>query len=218
MFTIAGLIAIGKIIIVDILLAGDNAVVIGMAARNLPDNLRLKAIFWGSFGAIGLRLVLAFLFVEALKTVPALHIIGGLLLLWIGYSLLLKNQKEHTVKAKSSLGGAIMTIVIADGIMSIDNVLGVVAAANGHMPLAAAGMLVTVPIIVWGSTLFVRLMDKFPIILYIGGGLLAWVAAGMILQDNLVKTYLDPFHYQFGLMCMILVIGGAVLTNRRHRK
>lgn len=217
-FTLAGIIAIGKIIAVDILLAGDNAVVIGMAARNLPENLRKKAIFYGTFGAIGLRLILAFLLLEALNTVPALHIVGGLLLLWIGYSLLLKDQKEHEIEAKDSLRGAIMTIVIADGVMSIDNVLGVVAAAEGHMPLVLVGMLITVPIIIWGSTVFVKLMDRFQIILYIGGSLLAWVAAGMIVQDNLVKEFLNPFHYEFAIACMILVLGAAVTTNRVNRK
>lgn len=213
-FTIAGMIAISKIMLIDILLAGDNAVIIGMAARNLPDALRKKAIFWGTFGAIALRLIMAVLFVEALNTIPALHVIGGLLLLWIGYSLLLKDKKAHDVKAEYNLRAAITTIVIADGVMGIDNVLGVVAAAQGHMPLVIAGMLITVPIIIWGSTVFITLLDRYPFILYIGGGLLGWVAAGMIGEDKLIKPYLLEYHYEFGILCVAFVIGAAVLTNK----
>ncbi len=213
-FTLAGIIVIAKIIVIDILLAGDNAVVIGLAARNLPDELRKKAIFWGTFGAIGIRLVMALLFVEALAIIPALHLVGGLLLLWIGYSLLLKDEKSHNIKAKTNLRGAITTIVLADGIMGIDNVLGVVAAANGHMPLVIAGMLVTVPIIVWGSTVFIKLIDRFPIILYLGGGILGWVAASMIVADPIVSPYLEPISLLFHIVSVIVVIGAAIVTNK----
>ena len=160
-----GLLAILQIIIIDILLAGDNAIVIGMAAKNLPETLRKRAIFWGTAGAIGLRLIMAILFIEALDNIPALRIVGGIMLLWIGYSLLKDGDNEHNIEAKDNIWGAIATIIIADGVMGIDNVLGVVAAAEGHFGLVVAGMLVTVPIIVWGSTIFVKLIDKFPVIL-----------------------------------------------------
>ena len=128
--SVQGLLAMLQIIVIDILLAGDNAIVIGMAARNLPAHLQKKAIFWGTAGAIILRLVMAFLFVEALNTIPALRLVGGILLLWIGYKLVADDDSEHNIEAKDSLRAAIMTIVIADGIMGIDNVIGVVGAAG----------------------------------------------------------------------------------------
>ena len=167
--TVQGLLAMLQIIVIDILLAGDNAIVIGMAARNLPAHLQKKAIFWGTAGAIILRLVMAFLFVEALNNIPALRLVGGILLLWIGYKLVVDDDSEHNIEAKDNLRAAIMTIVIADGIMGIDNVIGVVGAASGNMTLVAVGMLITVPIIIYGSTLFVKVIERFPIILYVGG-------------------------------------------------
>lgn len=191
-FTLAGLIAISKIILIDILLAGDNAVVIGMAAKNLPVNLQKKAIFWGTFGAIALRLIMAFAFVEALHSIPYVHFVGGVLLIWIALSLIMNNSGEHKIAAKNNLFGAISTIVIADGIMGIDNVLGVVAAAKGHMLLVMTGMLITVPIIVWGSTFFIKLINRFPIILYLGGAILGWAAAGMIVDDPTVIKVMTP--------------------------
>ena len=145
--TVQGLLAMLQIIVIDILLAGDNAIVIGMAARNLPAHLQKKAIFWGTAGAIILRLVMAFLFVEALNNIPALRLVGGILLLWIGYKLVVDDDSEHNIEAKDNLRAAIMTIVIADGIMGIDNVIGVVGAASGNMTLVAVGMLITVPIL-----------------------------------------------------------------------
>lgn len=213
-FTVAGILAIAKIIIIDILLAGDNAVVIGMAARNLPIHLQKKAIFWGTFGAIALRLVMAFLFVEALNNIPYLRIVGGLLLLWIGYKLLLKEEQTHDIKAKDNLMGAITTIVIADGIMGIDNVLAVVAAAQGHMMLVMFGMFVAVPIIIWGSTLFIKLIDRYPIILYFGGGLLGWVAASMIIEDQMIHHVLAPYSIPFHIACVVIVIAAAMAMNK----
>ena len=209
-----GLLAILQIIIIDILLAGDNAIVIGMAAKNLPENLRKRAIFWGTAGAIGLRLILAILFIEALDNIPALRIVGGIMLLWIGYSLLKDGDNEHNIEAKDNIWGAIATIIIADGVMGIDNVLGVVAAAEGHFGLVVAGMLVTVPIIVWGSTIFVKLIDKFPVILYVGGGILGWVSASMIQHDPLATPYIEPYSLPFHIACVVLVLAAAIIRNR----
>ena len=209
-----GLLAILQIIIIDILLAGDNAIVIGMAAKNLPENLRKRAIFWGTAGAIGLRLIMAILFIEALDNIPALRIIGGIMLLWIGYSLLKDGDNEHNVEAKDNIWGAIATIIIADGVMGIDNVLGVVAAAEGHFGLVVAGMLVTVPIIVWGSTIFVKLIDKFPVILYVGGGILGWVSASMIQHDPWATPYIEPYSLPFHIACVVLVLVAAIIRNR----
>lgn len=209
-----GLLAILQIIIIDILLAGDNAIVIGMAAKNLPENLRKRAIFWGTAGAIGLRLIMAILFIEALDNFPALRIVGGVMLLWIGYSLLKDGDNEHNIEAKDNIWGAIATIIIADGVMGIDNVLGVVAAAEGHFGLVVAGMLVTVPIIVWGSTIFVKLIDKFPVILYVGGGILGWVSASMIQHDPWATPYIEPYSLPFHIACVVLILGAAIIRNR----
>lgn len=212
--SIQGLLAMLQIIVIDILLAGDNAIVIGMAARNLPENLQKKAIFWGTAGAIILRLVMAFLFVEALNNIPALRLIGGILLLWIGYKLVADDSGEHNIEAKDTLRAAITTIVIADGIMGIDNVIGVVGAAGGNMMLVAIGMLITVPIIIYGSTLFVKVIERFPIILYVGGGILAWVGAAMSLEDGLIHDMVAPYALAIKIAAVILVVGASLLAKQ----
>lgn len=203
----AGLIAILQIILIDILLAGDNAIVIGMAAKNLPVHLQKKAILGGTIGAIILRLIMAFVFVEAINNIPALRLIGGIALLFIAHSLISDDDKEHKIEAKDALIPAITTIVVADGIMSIDNVLGVIGAANGHMGIAIAGILVTVPIIMFGSSLFIKIIERFPIILYIGGAILAYAGAGMFLEDDLVKEVLAPYHtfITIGFIALIFI-------------
>lgn len=203
----AGLIAMLQIVLIDILLAGDNAIVIGMAAKNLPVHLQKKAILGGTIGAIILRLIMAFVFVEAINNIPALRLIGGIALLFIAHSLISDDDKEHKIEAKDALIPAITTIVVADGIMSIDNVLGVIGAANGHMGIAIAGILVTVPIIMFGSSLFIKIIERFPIILYIGGAILAYAGAGMFLEDDLVKEVLAPYHtfITIGFIALIFI-------------
>ena len=212
--TVQGLLAMLQIIVIDILLAGDNAIVIGMAARNLPAHLQKKAIFWGTAGAIILRLVMAFLFVEALNNIPALRLVGGILLLWIGYKLVVDDDSEHNIEAKDNLRAAIMTIVIADGIMGIDNVIGVVGAASGNMTLVAVGMLITVPIIIYGSTLFVKVIERFPIILYVGGGILAWVGAAMSVEDKLISHTVAPYALLITIGAVIFVVGASLLAKK----
>lgn len=203
----AGLIAMLQIVLIDILLAGDNAIVIGMAAKNLPVHLQKKAILGGTIGAIILRLIMAFVFVEAINNIPALRLIGGIALLFIAHSLISDDDKEHKIEAKDAIIPAITTIVVADGIMSIDNVLGVIGAANGHMGIAIAGILVTVPIIMFGSSLFIKIIERFPIILYIGGAILAYAGAGMFLEDDLVKDVLAPYHtfITIGFIALIFI-------------
>ena len=207
LFSTAGLIAMLQIVLIDILLAGDNAIVIGMAAKNLPVHLQKKAILGGTIGAIILRLIRAFVFVEAINNIPALRLIGGIALLFIAHSLISDDDKEHKIEAKDALIPAITTIVVADGIMSIDNVLGVIGAANGHMGIAIAGILVTVPIIMFGSSLFIKIIERFPIILYIGGAILAYAGAGMFLEDDLVKDVLAPYHtfITIGFIALIFI-------------
>ncbi|MDY5408606.1 YjbE family putative metal transport protein, partial [Veillonella caviae] len=176
--------------------------------------LQKKAIFWGTAGAIILRLVMAFLFVEALNNIPALRLIGGILLLWIGYKLVADDSGEHNIEAKDNLRAAITTIVIADGIMGIDNVIGVVGAAGGNMMLVAIGMLITVPIIIYGSTLFVKVIERFPIILYVGGGILAWVGAAMSLEDGLIHDMVAPYALAIKIAAVILVVGASLLAKQ----
>lgn len=204
------------IVFIDLVLAGDNAIVIGMAARNLPKNLQKKAIFWGTFGAIGIRAISTVLVVWLLK-IPALMIVGGLLLIWIAYNLM-TEKKEHTnIAAPSNLRAAIQTIVIADGVMGLDNVMGVAGVAHGNMTLVIIGMLITVPIIVWGSTMFIRLIERFPIIIYIGGAILAWTAGRMITGDPLLKMYFTPtLALAVDIIVVAAVMGAAIMKKRQQ--
>lgn len=218
LFSAAGLLAIAKIIVIDILLAGDNAIVIGMAAKNLQEKHRKLAIFWGTFGAIALRLIMAFLFVEAINNIPGLRLVGGVLLLWIGYKLMAANESSHNIEAKSNLRDAIITIVIADGIMGIDNVIGVVGAAEGNMMLVLVGILITVPIIIWGSTMFIKLIEKYPVILFFGGGILGWIGGEMIHVDQYTFDLIDPISLPFKIACTILVVGAALIQRKLTAK
>lgn len=177
---------LAAIVFIDLVLAGDNALVIGMAARNLPKENQKKVIVWGTVGAIGIRAISTVIIVWLLK-IPALMIIGGLLLIWIAYQLIV-DEKDHNIDAPSNFMAAVRTIIIADGIMGIDNVVAVAGVANGEMLLIGVGILITIPIIIWGSTAFIRLIERYPIVIYIGGGILAWTAGGMITGDLLVKS------------------------------
>jgi YjbE family integral membrane protein len=181
------LVSVLQIILIDILLGGDNAVVIALACRGLPEHLRNKGIFWGVFGAIALRIVLIF-FALKLLALPYVKIVGALLLLWIGIKLLREEGgDDHDVHAADHLFGAIRTIVVADAVMSIDNVIAVAAAAKGDIGLVAFGIAISVPIIVWGSKLVLKLMDRFPWVITIGAGLLGWIAGGMLLHDVVLQ-------------------------------
>ena len=176
-------IAVLQIIAIDILLGGDNAVVIALACRKLPEAQRKKGIFWGVAGAIGLRIVLIF-FALQLLDIPWLKIIGALLLVWIGIKLLQPEEEGHgDVAAATSLAGAIKTIIVADAVMSLDNVIAVAAAAHGSMLLVVFGILVSIPIVVWGSQLVLKLMDRYPVVITAGGALLGWIGGGMIVGD-----------------------------------
>ncbi len=176
-------IAVLQIIAIDILLGGDNAVVIALACRRLPDAQRKRGIFWGVAGAIGLRIVLIFFALQLLE-VPWLKIIGALLLLWIGIKLLQPEEEGHgDVAAATSLAGAIKTIIVADAVMSLDNVIAVAAAAHGSMLLVVFGILVSIPIVVWGSQLVLKLMDRYPVVITAGAALLGWIGGGMIVSD-----------------------------------
>ncbi|MGB4345949.1 MAG: TerC family protein [Burkholderiaceae bacterium] len=180
--------AIGQIILIDILLGGDNAILIALACRNLPPALRRRGILWGTGGAIAIRLVLVF-FAMSLLAMPYLKLAGGLLLLWIGVKLLIDEKADHDhIKGSDQLLTAIKTIIIADLVMSIDNVIAVSSVAqhaggDQQMLLVVFGILVSIPIIVWGSTMVLRIMDRFPLIITLGAALLGYLGGAMIFSD-----------------------------------
>lgn len=210
-----------KIIMIDLLLSGDNAVVIALACRNLPPEQRRKGIMFGVGGAIGLRVVLTF-FAVGLLSLPYLKVIGAFLLLWIGIKLLLPEEEHGSdkIKANTHLWGAIKTIIIADFVMSLDNVLGVAAVAHGNVFLLVFGLLVSIPLIAWSSQLVLKLIDRFPFIIYAGGALLGYVAGEMLVSDKMVAQLLEgmphAIHWLLPVACAALVVGlGRWLAARK---
>jgi YjbE family integral membrane protein len=180
--------ALGSIILANIVLSGDNAVVIAMAARSLPAHQQKKAIFWGSAAAIVMRIILTVIAVEMLKW-PYLKIVGALLLLYIGISLLGEDDGDDGhAKEIGGLAAAIRTILVADLVMSLDNVLAVAAAAKGNTPLLIIGLAVSIPLIIFGSTLLLKVMERFPIIITLGAALLGYLAGEMLLTDPAVTA------------------------------
>ncbi len=179
-----------KIIMIDLLLSGDNAVVIALACRNLPESQRKKGILFGVGGAIGLRVVLTF-FAVGLLSLPYLKLLGAVLLVWIGIKLILpeEDHDESNIKADTRLLGAVKTIIIADFVMSLDNVLGVAGAANGNMFLLIFGLLISIPLIAWSSQLVLKLIDRFPWIIYGGGALLGYVAGEMLVGEAALAAW-----------------------------
>jgi len=209
-----------KIIMIDLLLSGDNAVVIALACRNLPPEQRRKGILFGVGGAIGLRIVLTF-FAVSLLALPYLKLIGALLLLWIGIKLILPEE-EHSadnIQANNRLLGAVKTIIIADFVMSLDNVLGVAAAAKGNVWLLVFGLLISIPMIAWSSQLVLKLIDRFPFIVYAGGSLLGYVAGEMLVSETLFEPLVEARHYLHWLIpvfCALLVLAvGRWLVMRK---
>ena len=186
-------IAVAQIIAIDIMLGGDNAIVIALACRRLPEAQRRLGIFWGVVGAIGLRVVLIF-FALQLLAIPYLKVVGALLLLWIGVKLLLPEKEggaHGDVKGATTLAGAIRTIIVADAVMSLDNVIAVAGAAKGDLGLVVFGILVSIPIVVWGSRFVLKLMDRYPVVITFGGALLGWIAGDMLVTDVAVKPRLE---------------------------
>lgn len=183
-------VTLGQIMMINIVLSGDNAVVIAMASRSLPPRQQKQAIFFGSFGAIVLRVVLTF-FAVLLLGLPWLKLIGAVLLGWIGIQMLIPDDAEDEISAHSQLWSAIKTIVVADFIMSLDNVLGVAAAAKGSLLLLILGLAISIPLIIYGSTLILKLMNRFPAIITLGGGVLGWVAGEMAIADPVVGPWVQ---------------------------
>ena len=182
--------ALMAIIVIDLVLAGDNAIVIAMAARNLPAHLQKKAIVWGAVGAIAVRSAMT-LAVVYLLNIPGLMLIGGLLLVWIAYKLLnpAKDEDGGHDNASTSFWGAMKTIVIADAVMGLDNVLAVAGASHGSYLLVVLGLLISIPVVIWGSTQILKLVERFPSITYLGAGVLAWTAAKMMTSEPIVQEW-----------------------------
>jgi YjbE family integral membrane protein len=201
-----------EIILINIVLSGDNAVVIALACRNLDDKYKKKAVFLGSFGAIALRVGLTFVAVYLLQ-IPYLNLIGGILLLWIAIKLL-KGEEEENIEGSSNLIGAIKTIIIADLVMSLDNVVAVAGAANGNMPLILIGLAISIPLIIWGSQLLMVIMNKFPIIIILGAGLLGYTAGEMILSDRAMHHFFENLNHSFHFIIPLLLAVFVVVVGK----
>jgi len=197
-----------KIMLINIVLSGDNAVVIAMASKNLPLHQRRRAVAWGSFGAVILRLLLTVVAVYLLE-VPYLQAIGSLLLLYIAIKLLVEDSNERHIKEATSLAGAVRTIIIADFIMSLDNVLAIAAVAKGNTALIIIGIGLSIPLIIWGSTIIMKLLDRYPIFIYLGAAILGYTAGEMIMGDEKVGHLLAHSNHD---LHWIIPLGGAFLV------
>ncbi|MFZ3321529.1 MAG: TerC family protein [Usitatibacter sp.] len=218
------IIALAQIMFINVVLSGDNAVVIALACRRLSPAHQKQAFLWGSVGVVALMVVLT-VFVVFLLSLPYLEIAGSLLLLWIGIKLLVAEDEgdEGGVDQKDTLMAAIRTIIIADMVMSLDNVLAMAAAAKGHMWMLVVGLVITVPVILFGSALLMKLMERFPIFVMIGAALIGWVAGEMIISDPSIKGWIDAnmasLHTIAPAACAALVIGvGKTLEHMASRK
>ncbi|OQW40232.1 MAG: hypothetical protein A4S08_13025 [Proteobacteria bacterium SG_bin4] len=212
--------AVLQIIAIDIVLGGDNAVVIALACRRLPEQQRKLGIFWGVAGAIALRVILIF-FALNLLTIPYLKVAGAALLVWIGIKLLQpESEGEHEVDASTTLLGAIKTIIVADAVMSLDNVIAIAGAAKDEISLVIFGLVISVPIIVWGSQFVMRIMDRFPVTIAIGAGLLGWIAGDMAVTDVVTKDWVNAnakfLHWIApAVMAIVVVAIGKMLAVRK---
>ena len=213
--------ALLAIILIDLVLAGDNAIVIALAARNLPPHLQKKAVMWGTVGAIVVRSTLTVGVVWLLK-IPGLMLVGGLGLLWIACKLIIDTgqDKEHDIRV-TTFWGAMKTIVVADALMGVDNVLGVAGAAHGAMDLVVLGLLISIPIVVFGSTLVLKLVERWPVIIHLGAAVLAFTAAKMITDEALLDPIFDGTarineiaHWvTYGIAIAVVLVTGK-LTSR----
>ncbi len=177
-----------SIVMIDIILGGDNAILIALATRRLPKKNRKKAIFWGVVGAIAVRVALTALAVYVLN-IPLVHFLGGVFLIWIAFKLLVDEENQGNVKSGESIREAVRTIIVADLLMGLDNVLAVAGAAKGHPLLVVLGLLISIPIIVWGSNLILYFIEKYPAIIFVGAAVIAWTAGNMVVSDVYVHEY-----------------------------
>ena len=219
-----------KIIGVNVILSGDNAVVIALAARSLPQKQQKQAVFWGAGAAIVLRIVLT-LFAVALLTLPWLKIVGSLLLFWIGIKLLVPEEDDEEIEASDQLLAAIKTILVADLVMSLDNVIAVAAAAGGSVILLVLGLAISIPLVIFGATLLIKLMERFPVIITIGAGLIGWVAGEMLVADSALEGWFTGLGVQYveghpkvggfsleilaGIVGIVIVVAAGTLLAKR---
>jgi YjbE family integral membrane protein len=216
---LSGLLAI---VLLDLVLAGDNAIVIALAARNLPRQIQKKAVLWGTVGAVAVRLALTAVVVYLLE-LPGLMLAGGVLLLPIAWKLLQQDSKPaHEVDAAGSFWAAMRTIVVADALMGLDNVLAIAGAAKGHMLLVVIGLAISVPLVVWGSALILRLIERFPVIVYIGAAAIAWTSGRMIAHDRWLSAWFDQHGWAAYVLDALLVVGvclgGWLVRHWRTRR
>lgn len=214
----SGLLAI---IVIDLVLAGDNAIVIAMAARRLPQRLQKRAIGWGTLGAIAVRIAMTAAVVYLLK-IPGLMLVGGLILLPIGWRLL-QQEDEAPPEVADAIGfwAAMRTIIVADALMGLDNVLGIAGASRGHLGLVVIGLLISVPLVVWGSTLILKLIARFPLIIYVGAAAIAWTAARMIASEHVLEAWFDAHAwaaYALDGVCIVGICAAGWWSRRRNRE
>lgn len=207
-----------NVVFIDLMLAGDNAIVIGLAARKLPQTTQKKAILYGTLGALLIRIA-ATIIVLWLLQIPWLLLAGGLLLIWIAYKLLADQEDGHTeVAAGTTLWSAIRTIMVADAAMGLDNVIAVAGASQRHLPLVVIGLLISVPIVVWGSTLFIKLLNRFPWIIYIGSAVLGYTASNMITEERKLEPFFTNhpvLRILFIVLVILSILGIGYVNNRR---
>lgn len=207
-----------NIIIIDLVLSGDNAVVVGMASRRLPPKERKKAIFWGTVGAVGLRVLFTGL-AAWLLGIPYIKIVGGCLLIWIAVKLLIQQEEVSHIQSGKNLWEAVKIIIIADFVMSLDNVLAIGGAAKGNLWLVLFGLMLSVPLLMWGSSMVARWMNEYPILIYFGSGVLAFTAATMILEDPLAaERLLGRYNIPYlDTIIPLLVTGVVIMIGRVWR-
>ncbi|RUL57094.1 MULTISPECIES: TerC family protein [Lysinibacillus] len=215
--------ALLSIIFIDLVLAGDNALLIGLVAKNLPHHHQKRIIVLGAIGAIGVRIILTLVAVKLLE-INGLLLVGGILLIYISYKLLLTEEELDVHPGKRTFWGAIGTILLADILMGMDNIIAVAGAANGNMLLVAIGLIISIPIVIWGSTMVTRLMEKYPFIIVMGAAILAWTAAKMIVKDEYVAHFFQTktamYTFEAIVVTVIISIGLTVkvYVQRKNKK
>ncbi|MEK3683377.1 TerC family protein [Paenibacillus sp. FSL R10-2736] len=211
------LLLLGEILMINLVLSGDNAMVIAMASKNLPEKHRRQAVWWGAAGAVGLRCILTFAAVLLLK-IPYIEAGGAILLLWISFKLLLEEEEELKIEGSSSVWKSVRTILLADFIMSLDNVLAIAGLAKGDLALIVIGIAISIPIVVWGSGIIVGWLHRFPVLVFIGAYILAYTAGNMLLQDAkfgaVISFMLPTFHSMLPMVLGILVVVTGMLKRR----
>ena len=211
---------LAAIILIDLVLAGDNAIVIALAARNLPRHLQRQAIFWGTLGAITVRVAMTAVVVWLLK-LPGLMLAGGVLLLPIAWKLLRQDDGGHAIKPAAGFWAAMRTIMIADALMGLDNVLAIAGASHGRFSLVVLGLLISVPLVVYGSTLILKLIERFPIVVYLGAAAIAWTAGRMLSHDLLTRIWFAPrpwAGYALEAALVLILCGSGWLVQQRSAR